>query len=52
MIFAVPIAAAAKTLIEELCLEDYLGGPWEVRGSHGRSQFPRWLNTSLAASDD
>jgi predicted PurR-regulated permease PerM len=28
--FAMPIAAAAKVLIEELYVKDQLGGPWQM----------------------
>jgi len=39
--FAVPLAAAARVIIEELYVKDYLGGPWEVEG--GRP----WLHSLI-----
>ena len=52
IIFAVPIAAAAKTLIQELYVEDCLGGSWQVPGSQGRSRFQRWLDQILGSPDE
>ncbi len=47
IIFAVPIAAAGKTLVEELYVKDYLGGPWEIPGEDTHSRIYRWIRPIL-----
>lgn len=37
--FVVPLAAAGKTIVYELYVNDYLGGPWE----DGQEQNPGWI---------
>ena len=49
VVFVVPAAAAAKALIEQLYVEDYLGGGWRVEDSADRrpSRLNKWLNRML-----
>jgi predicted PurR-regulated permease PerM len=52
VIFAVPATAAAKTIFEQLYVDDYLGGPWEVDRSGGPSRLQRWLDRLLGKPDE
>lgn len=49
VVFVVPAAAAAKALIAQLYVEDYLGGGWRVEDSADRrpSRLNKWLNRML-----
>lgn len=45
--FVVPLAAAGKTLIEELYVNDYLGGGWDNRDDSDRSWLSRFADRFL-----
>lgn len=52
VIFVVPAAAAGKTLIQELYVEDYLGGAWHAPSRRGHSRLQRLLDRILGEPGD
>ncbi len=51
IVFVVPIAAAGKVIIEELYVEDWLGGAWQVPGHRRRSAIQSWVDRLLGRQD-
>ena len=52
IVFAVPATAAGRTLIQELYVEDYLGGGWYAPRRRHDSRLQRLLDRLLGEPDD
>lgn len=52
VVFAVPAAAALATLVEELYVEDCLGGPWRIPRRNERSRLQKWIDGIIGEADD
>jgi predicted PurR-regulated permease PerM len=52
IIFAVPATAAGRTLIQELYVDDYLGGGWYAPRRRHDSRLQRLLDRLLGEADD
>lgn len=52
VIFVVPAAAAGKTLVQELYVEDYLGGAWHAQRGNSRSPVQRLFGRILGEPGD